>query len=73
MGILGAFGKMNLTFSNFPLRRQFSASDTLIVGVSRAVAFIERNSPSGSTAMLSVVMLARSVCAIPTCHLDRVP
>lgn len=29
IGMLGAFGKMNLTSSNFPLRRQFSASPTL--------------------------------------------
>lgn len=28
MGMDGAFGKMNLTSSNFCLRRQFSASDT---------------------------------------------
>jgi hypothetical protein len=29
IGMLGAFGKTNLTSSNFPLRRQFSAKPTL--------------------------------------------
>ncbi len=30
MGMLGALGKTNLTSSNFPRRRQLSASDTLL-------------------------------------------
>ena len=50
IGMLGAFGKMNLTSSNLFRRRQFSANDTL--SCEKVETFREQDLPSSTTALI---------------------
>jgi hypothetical protein len=85
MGMFGALGKTNLTSSNFPRRRQVSASDTLpLVSPRPPLDTSYRGAPIDATHQPAPLRVSRQPCVsfslqmglgfrMPTCLPTRVP